>query len=84
MVTLISSIHQAVETKVKTNFIGQPVIKPYIVADSNICMGGVDLSDNFLSHYQTLKSIKWYRKLLLHLINMATLNAHILNRKYGV
>ncbi|MCG8622400.1 MAG: transposase [Proteobacteria bacterium] len=46
-------------------------------------MGGVDLSDNFLSHYQTLKSIKWYRKLLLHLINMATLNAYILNRKYG-
>ena len=30
MVTLISSIHQAVETKVKTNFIGQPVIKPYV------------------------------------------------------
>ena len=46
-------------------------------------MGGVDLSDSFLSHYQTLKSIKWYRKLLLHLINMATLNAHILNKKYG-
>ena len=84
MVTLISSIHQAVETKVKTNFMGQPVIKPYIVADYNIRMGGVDLSNNFLSHYQTLKSIKWYRKLLLHLIKMATLNAHILNRKYGV
>ena len=71
MVTLISSIHQAVETKVKTNFMGQPVIKPYVVHDYNIKMGGVDLSDNFLSHYQTLKSIKWYRKLLLHLINMA-------------
>ena len=84
MVTLLSSIHQAVETKVKTNFIGQPVIKPYVVHDYNIRMGGVDLSDNFLSLYQTLKSIKWYRKLLLHLINMATLNAHILNKKYGV
>ena len=84
MVTLISLIHQAVETKVKTNFMGQPVIKLYIVHDYNIKMGGVDLSDNFLSHYQTLKSIKWYRKLLLHLINMATLNAHILNKKYGV
>ena len=84
MVTLISSIHQAVETKVKTNFMGQPVIKPYVVHDYNIKMEGVDLSDNFLSHYQTLKSIKWYRKLLLHLINMATLNAHILNKKYGV
>ena len=46
-------------------------------------MGGVDLSDNFLSHDQTLKSIKWYRKLLLHLIHMATLNAHLLNKKYG-
>ena len=45
-------------------------------------MGGVDLSDNYLSHYQTLKSIKWYRKLLLHLINMTTLNAHLLNKKY--
>ena len=84
MVTLISLIHQAVETKVKTNFMGQPVIKPYVVGDYNIRMGGVDLSDNFLFHYQTLKSIKWYRKLLLHLINMATLNAHILNKKYGV
>ena len=81
MVTLISSIHQAVETKVKTNFMGQPVIKPYVVHDYNIRMGGVDLSDNFLSHYQTLKSIKWYRKLLLHLINMATLNAHIPKQK---
>ena len=84
MVTLISSIHQAVETKVKTNFMGQPVIKLYVVHDYNIRMGGVDLSDNFLSHYQTLDSIKWYRKLLLQLINMATLNAHILNKKYGV
>ena len=82
MVTLISSIHQAVEMKVKMNFMGQLVIKPYLVYDYNIRMGGVDLLDNFLS-LQTLKSIKWYRKLLFHLINMATLNAHILKKKYG-
>ena len=80
---MISSIHHAVEKTVKTNLMGQPVIKPYIIHDYNLCMGGVNLLDNFLSHYQTLKSIKWYRKLLLHLINMATLNAHILNKKYG-
>ena len=80
---MISSIHHAVDKTFKTNFMGQPVIKPYIIHDYNLRMGGVDLSDNFLSHYQTLKSIKWYRKLLLHLINMATLNAHILNKKYG-
>ena len=82
-VTLISTIHQAVELQVKTNFVGQPVIKPHLIHDYNLKMGGVDHSDNFLSHYQTLKSIKWYRKLILHLINMAILNAYILNRKYG-
>lgn len=82
-VSLISTIHSAVEMQVKTNFMGQPVIKPHLIHDYNLKMGGVDHSDNFLSHYQTLKSIKWYRKLLLHLINMATLNAYILNRKYG-
>ena len=83
MVTMISSRHHAVEKTVKMNFMGQPVIKPYIIHDYNLRMGGVNLSDNFLSHYQTQKSIKWYRKLLLHLINMATLNADILNKKYG-
>ena len=82
-VTLISTIHQAVELQVKTNFFGQPVIKPHLIHDYNLKMGGVDHTDNVLSHYQTLKSIKWYRKLILHLINMATLNAYILNRKYG-
>ena len=82
-VSLISSIHQAVELQVKTNFVGQPIIKPHLIHDYNLKMGGVDHSDNFLSHYQTLKSIKWYRKLILHLINMATLNVYILNRKYG-
>ena len=46
-------------------------------------MGSVDHSDHFLSNYQTLKSVKWYRKLLLHLINMVFLNSYILNRKYG-
>ena len=74
-VTLISTIHQAVELQVKTNFVGQPVIKPHLIHDYNLKMGRVDHSDNFLSH--------WYRKLILHLINMATLNAYILNREYG-
>ena len=47
-------------------------------------MGSVDLTDNFLANYQTLKLIKWYKKLLLHLINMVVLNSYILNKKFGV
>ena len=46
-------------------------------------MGGVDTTDNFLSHYITPKCFKWSKKLLLHFITMVILNAYILNRKYG-
>ena len=46
-------------------------------------MNSVDHSDDMLPTYKTLKSIKWYRKLMLHLINMAVLNAFILNKKNG-
>ena len=37
-----------------------------------------------LSTYETLKPVKWYRKLILHLINVVVLNAFILNKKYGM
>ena len=43
-------------------------------------MNSVDHSDYMLL---TLKSVKWYRKLMLHMINMVVLNAFILNKKYG-
>ena len=46
-------------------------------------MGSVDHSDHFLANYQTLKSINWYRKLVLHLINMVVPNSYTLNKKYG-
>ena len=80
---MLSLVHNAVETQVKIDYFGQPVIKPFVVHDYNLNMGGVDTSDNFLSHYVTPKCFKWSKKLLLHLISMIILNAYILNRKYG-
>ena len=82
-VAMLSSIHQAIETQVKINYFGQPVIKPFVVHDYNMKMGGVDTTDNFLSHYITVKCFKWSKNLLLHFISMVILNAYILNRKYG-
>ena len=82
-VAMLSSIHNAVETQVKIDYFGQPVIKPFVVHNYNLNMGGVDTSDKFLSHYITPKCFKWSKKLLLHLISMIILNAYILNRKYG-
>ena len=82
-VTMLSTIHYAVEKQVKTNYLGNPVIKPVVIDDYNCKMNSVDHSDHMLSYYETLKSVKWYRKLMLHLINMVFLNAFILNKKYG-
>ena len=63
----------------KNNYRGEPITKPVIIQDYNNFMGAVDNSDNLLCHYLSLKSLKWYCKLLLHLVNM-----YILNKKYGV
>ena len=82
-VTMLSTIHHAVEKEVKTNYLGKPVRKPVVIDDYNKRMNSVDHSDHMLSCYETLKSVKWYRKLILHLINMVVLNAFILNKKYG-
>ena len=83
-VTMLSSKHHAVQSFVKNNYCREPITKPVIIQDYNDFMGAVDNSDNLLCHYLSLKSLKWYRKLLLHLVNMVVLNSYILNKKYGV
>ena len=83
-VTVLSSKHHAIQSFVKNNYRGEPITKPVIIQDYNDFMGAVDNSDNLLCHYLSLKSLKWYRKLLLHLVNMVVLNSYILNKKYGV
>ena len=81
---MLSSQHNAAKSFVKNNYLGQPITKPVVIQQYNKFMGGVDNSDNLLTGYLTLKSLKLYQKLLLHLINMAILNSYILNKKYGI
>ena len=79
-ITMLSSIHHAVKAQVKTNYLGNPLVKPVIIHDYNNMMNSVDHSDHMLLTYETLKSVKWHRKLMLHLVNMVVLNAFILNK----
>ena len=81
---MLSSRHNAAKSFVKNNYLGQPITKPVVIQQYNKFMGGVDNSDNLLTGYLTLKSLKWYQKLLLHLIHMVVLNSYILNKKYGI
>ena len=48
-------------------------------------MGGVDLSDCFLSSYPSARNRlkKYYQKQFRHILDMAVLNAHILYEKSG-
>ena len=80
---MLSSIHHAVKAQVKINYLGNPFKKPVMIHDYNNRMNNIDHSDHMLLTYETLKSVKWYRKLILHLMNMVVLNAFILNKKYG-
>ncbi|RDD38522.1 PiggyBac transposable element-derived protein 4 [Trichoplax sp. H2] len=56
--------------------------KPTCVVHYNKFMGGVDLRDSVIKNYAaTRKTIKWYKKLAIHLLQIALHNAFILYRK---
>ena len=45
-------------------------------------MGGVDLTDQMISAYDaTRKALKWYRKLVIHFVQISMLSAFILYKK---
>ena len=60
------------------------VIKPNCVLDYIKFMCGVDHTDQLASYYTPLrKSLKWYRKILLHLLDLAMTNGFLLYKKMG-
>ena len=85
-VLMLSTIHEAVFIETgKKDKDGNMVEKPEAVYYYCKRMGGVDLNDQLLNYSNFLrKSVKWARKLLIHLFNMVILNAYILNKTYGI
>lgn len=83
-VYILSTIHKAVMVKTKIDHKGSPILKPFPVHQYVRYMMGVDLSDQLMQYYTFLrKSCKWWRKLMIHFINMAIMNAYILHKKYS-
>jgi len=57
----------------------QTLDKPDCILDYNRKMGGVDKSDQLLEPYDaTRKCMAWYKKLAIHLLQQALLNAQIM------
>ena len=75
-VLTISNMHSGKIMRV-ANRHGQVMFKPNIVSDYNKGMAGVYRSDQMLSYYPALrKTIRWYKKLALILIEMYLFNVH--------
>ena len=84
-VTVVTTIHAAVHVATnKTDAWKNRILKLLAIVDYINKMGGCDTSDQLMSYYSFLwKSIKWWKKLFMHLLNMLLLNVHILSPKYG-
>ena len=62
------------KTDHKTN---DPVIKPDVVTDYTVNMRLIDKADMQIGNVECLrKSVKWYKKLFFHLIDISVLNAY--------
>lgn len=75
---MLSTIHDnsmELSSRIHRNT-GLPVIKPKAVVDYSKNMGSVDTADMLLSSMQCIrKTVKWYKKLFFHLLDMHLLNA---------
>ena len=66
----------------KTNYKTKPVLKPACICDYNKYMGGVDLCDSVTTAYPSIrKTIKWYKKVFLHILDITLYNACVVYKK---
>ena len=84
-VYMLTTIHDGVMINTgKVNLNNEEIWKPEAVHEYVKYMRAVDLGDQMMSYNNILRrSHKWWRKLFIHILNMALLNAYILHSKYG-
>lgn len=80
-VFMITTVHEVgfCSTGKKHYHTQEDIVKPSCIHDYNKNMGGIDNIDRQLSLTETVrKTMKWYRKLFFHLIDLMLTNAHVL------
>ena len=83
IVYLLSTIHDDTMKTVRRRR-RAPVRKPACVVDYNSKMGAVDKQDSMLEPYDaTRKTARWYKKVIIHLLQVSLLNAFLLHKKDG-
>ncbi|KAM9316151.1 piggyBac transposable element-derived protein 4-like [Gastrophryne carolinensis] len=77
-VIMLTSIHDESVMNVRQRGPRAPSQKPRCIKDYNKFMGGVDKTDQILTYYNaTRKSRAWYKKVAIHLVQMATYNSFV-------
>jgi len=64
---------------------GRETLKPLPIKHYNKFMSGIDRQDQMISYYPfTRKTIRWYKKLGIHIIQMLLLNSYNLYNQYNI
>lgn len=62
----------------------EKILKPNCVIDYNTHIGGVDLCDSVIRAYPCMKkSVKWYKKVFLHMLDIVMYNSCVVHKKLG-
>lgn len=78
---MITTMHdyQMASTNKKDRQTGKTIMKPLCIIDYNYNMGGVDQTDMLISSIEAArKSMKWYKKLFFHFLDLTIVNSHAL------
>lgn len=81
-VWMLSTCHSAdmAESEKTDRKSGNKILKPTCILDYNKNMGSVDRTDMVISSIESVrKTVKWYKKLFFHVLDLAVLNAHSLH-----
>jgi len=89
-VTVLSTIHSAVDsvniirnTKVDGQHVALEVKQPQCISDYNSCMGGVDVFDQHIAAYRSLrKSNKYWKSIAVDMLEVAVVNSYLLFNTY--
>lgn len=67
-----------------TNKRGEEKLKPVPILEYNKYMSGIDRQDQMMAYYpNTHKTVRWYKKLAIHIFQIALLNSYLLYNKYS-
>lgn len=77
--TMLSTLHSDATSGRKKTKEGVESQKPKCITDYNYNMSTIERTDLLLSSIESVrKSVKWYKKVFLHLVDMTLVNAHAL------